>query len=361
MKIDVMKIKPLTVKNAATGQEMQVVNYPALIALDADVYMIFGMRSFGKSYGILQYCMDRWIEDKAEFTVMRTIDEDVRQGRVRAYVSTIKPYFDAKMEYEKELSVLGGSIDAKSVEHGKTVREKIGSALSLSQWLSYKGNNYDNVQTIIFEEFLERRKRLKDELFIEGYLNNLSTIIRLRNNVKVFCLANTVKQKSPIFDYYHIDIRRVKRGKVTLFSEENGLRICVYWTPEVKIDESASKHYNVNQNRQARMITGGEWEETEYPIEWHGYNLERAKELKRFRGDYSFYLTDLNLSVRLGDTLLIERPKSMKARRHKITAQEIALNYPGICRYIRNAVQTKNLLTEKDCFIDIDNFMDRTF
>lgn len=361
MKIDTLKIKPLTVKNAATGQEMQVVDYPALLALDADVYLIFGMRSFGKSYGILQYCVDRWIETGAQFAVMRTIDEDVRQGRIRSYMATIKPYFEEKTEHEKELSVLGASIDAKSIEEGRNVREKIGSVLSLSQWLSYKGNNYDNVQTIIFEEFLERKKRLKDDLFLEGYLNNLSTIIRLRDNVKVFCLANTVKQKSPIFDYYHIDVSRVRRGKVTLFSEENGLRVCVYWTPEVKIDDSASKHYNVNQNKQARMITGGEWEESEYPITWNGYTLDRAKELKRFRGEYSFYISDLNLSVRLGDTVLIERPKSMKARRHAITAQEIALNYPGICRFIRNAVQTKNIITEADCFIDIDNFMDRTF
>ena len=361
MKIDTMKIKPLTVKNAATGQEMQVVDYPALLALDADVYLIFGMRSFGKSYGILQYCIDRWIETGAQFAVMRTIDEDVRQGRIRSYMATIKPYFEERTDQEKELSVLGASIDAKSIEDGRNVREKIGSALSLSQWLSYKGNNYDMVQTIIFEEFLERKKRLKDDLFLEGYLNNLSTIIRLRDNVKVFCLANTVKQKSPIFDYYHIDVSRVRRGKVTLFSEENGLRVCVYWTPEVKIDDSASKHYNVNQNKQAQMITGGEWEESEYPITWNGYTLDRAKELKRFRGEYSFYIFDLNLSVRLGDTVLIERPKSMKARRHAITAQEIALNYPGICRFIRNAVQTKNIITEADCFIDIDNFMDRTF
>ena len=361
MKIDVLKIKPLKVKNAATGQDMEVVDYPSLINLDADVYIIFGMRSFGKSYGILQYAIDNWCQSGQEFAIMRTIDEDIKPGKIRSYIATIKPYFEAKTEHEKELTVTSSTITAKTIANGKPVHEKVGHALSLSQWLSYKGNNYDNVTTIIFEEFLERRKRLKDDLFLEGYLNNLSTIIRLRDNVKVFCLANTVKQKSPVFDYYHIDINRIKRGKVTLFTEENGLRICVYWTPEIKIDTTASKHYSVTQTKQARMITSGEWEQTEYPVTWNGYDLKAAKRLNRFKSEYVFYISDLNLTVHLGETVLIERPHGMKERRHSVTASVLSLYYPNICRFIRNAIETRHILTEPGCFIDIDNFIDRTF
>lgn len=367
MKIKTTEIKPLTVRSAADGAEMQVVNYPALLALDADVYLIFGMRSFGKSYGILEYCIDQWFSDRAEFAYMRTIEDDVTQGKVRSYAATISRHFAERAEFEKELTAYGGAIMAREVgEKGKILREPVGYALSLSGWSKYKGTNYDNVQTVIFEEFLERRARLKEEEFLEGYLNNLSTIIRLRDGVKVFCLANTVKQKSPIFDYYKIDLKRVKKGKVSLFEEENGLRVCVYYTPDVKLDPTATKHYNVQQTKAAKMITSGSWQETEYPIQWEGKSLEDIQRagFRRFKSAFHFYLSDIDLvvSAPAGDNLplILCRPRSMKMRQHKLTCREFLAFCPTVALYVRRKIETGNILTSADCFIDIDNFMDRT-
>lgn len=367
MKIDILKIKPLKVTNASTGQEMEVVDYPSLLALDADVYIIFGMRSFGKSYGILQHCVDKWLANGEQFAVMRSIDDDVTQNKIRGYIGTIKNYFEDKTKKEKELNVYQGAIEARSVSGRHVFREKVGSFLSLSGWLKYKGNNYDDVTTIIFEEFLEPKQRLKPDDWLEGYLNNLSTIIRLRDNVKVFCLANTVKQKSPLFDYYHIDIKKIRKGKVTLFTEENGLRLCVYWTPDVKLDNTATKHYSVNQTKQAKMITSGQWEETEYPTEWNGYSLHgvMVSGLKRFSTMFRFYIKDLNLVVSIpgrDDTpFLIYRPRSQKSRQHSITTKELITLYPELSKAFKAAIITGRILTEPECFIDIDNFIDKTF
>lgn len=368
MKIEQKIIKPITVKSAATGQDIEVVDYPALLALDADVYLIFGMRSFGKSYGLLQHCIDKWMDDKSEFAYMRTIEDDVTQGKVRSYASTINGYFLQKNNYERELAVYSGAIMAREIgDKGKIIREPVGHALSLSGWMKYKSTNYDNVKTIILEEFLEKRKRLKDEDYIEGYLNNLSTIIRLRDNVKVFCLANTVKQKSPIFDYYKINLARVKKGRVSLFEEDNGLRICVYYTPDVKLDPTATKHYNVQQNKAAKMITSGSWQETEYPVTWEGKTLEDIQRAgyRRFRSAFHFYLSDINLviSAPQGENLplVMHRPRSLKARQHRMTCKEFCTFAPHIAAYVRGMIETRNILTTADCFIDIDNFMDKSF
>lgn len=367
MKIKDTHIQPLTVNSAADGAPMQVVDYPALLALDADVYLIFGMRTFGKSYGLLQYCVDKWFSEKAEFAYMRTIEDDVTQGKVRRYAATIGGYFAEKANYEKELTAYGGAIMSREIgEKGAIVREPVGYALSLSGWGKYKGTNYDKVQTVIFEEFLEPKQRLKPEDFLEGFLNNLSTIIRLREGVKVFCLANTVKQKSPIFSYYKIDLRRVKKGKVSLFEEDNGLRVCVYYTPDVKLDQKATKHYNVQQTKAAKMITTGSWQETEYPILWEGKTLEDIQRsgYRRFRSVFHFYLRDIDLVVSCpaGDNLplILCRPRSMKMRQHSLTCREFLTFCPRIASYVQGKIETGNIITSPECFIDIDNYIDRT-
>lgn len=299
MKIKNLDIKPKLI-TTADGLRMEVVDYPALLKLDADVYLIFGMRSFGKSYGILEYVLNNWIRTGDQFAVMRTIDDDVLQSKIRKYLSGIKPWFDSQMHNEKELYVWNSEITARSLGSDKKVlHERIGSALSLSGWLKYKSENYDRVTTVIFEEFLEKKPKLSAESMLDGFLNNLSTIIRLRQNVKVFCLANTVRKKSPIFEYYGINFGKVKQGIPTLFSEDNGLKVCVYYTPNVKLDAASTKHYTVSQTRQAKMIVSGQWESGDYMTSWNGYSFPDILYIRRFRSGYGIFITDLQIYVKM--------------------------------------------------------------
>ena len=50
-----------------------------------------------------------------------------------------------------------------------------------------KSNSYPSINTVIFDEFLTRRFYVPDEFIL--FMNVLSTIIRLRDNVKIFMLG----------------------------------------------------------------------------------------------------------------------------------------------------------------------------
>lgn len=355
-----IECKPLEI-TTRDGLKMQVVNYPALLALDADVYLIFGMRSFGKSYGILEYCLQQWVEHKRCFVMMRTIDDDITLTKARKYIAGCAASFQDMTQYEKELTVYASDFIARSFGTGKEViREKIGSVMSLSGWLKYKGNNYDDVDTVIFEEFLERKSKLTTDAFMEGYLNNLSTVIRLRQNVKVFCLANTVKKKSPIFDYYQIDLAKIKKGEPALFSEENGLKVCVYWTPDVKLQEQSTKHYTVSGTKHARMITSGQWEESTYPEMWEGFKSIDCQRLKRFRISFRFLITDLGLYIwfpyRDETPILITRFSSMRER-IECSATTFMLYYTNYFNVLRRAIADKRIIHDGKCADDIDYIM----
>lgn len=361
MKTKTLDCPPLSVR-ALDGTEMKVVNYPALLSFDADVYLIFGMRSFGKSYGLKQYVIDRWLETGETFVMMRTIEDDISQGKARRYIADIMPYFNEAVGYEKELTVYSSDFMARSIGEGKQIiREKIGSVMSLSGWLKYKGNSYENATTVIFEEFLERKPHLTSDAFIEGYLNNLSTIIRLRQNVKVFCLANTVRKKSPIFDYYHIDLRKIKKGQPTLFSEDNGLRVCVYWTPDVDVARASSKHYTVDDSRQAKMITSGAWEESDFPTTWGGLDAERLKLVKRFRNAPKVYIPEYDVTVYcLFDKSPFLFVKGKIPTRFPIvySLYSVAIEMPTFYREMRNRVLSGRVVHDGKCADVMDYIKD---
>lgn len=346
-----MKYKSIMIR-ADTGNMMEVVNYSDLLAVNADVYILFGMRSYGKSYGVLQYCIDNWIRTGEEFVTIRTIEDDVVQGKAKKYISTIKPYFERMTEHEKELTVYNGEIIARSIsDTTKTIiREKVGSMMSLSGWLKYKGNNYDKVTTIIFEEFLERVPKLSKEAFMEGYLNDLSTVIRLRDNVKIFCLANTVRKKSPIFDYYGIKVEKLKKGRPVLFRADNGLKICTFWTPDPKLEEQYIKHYTVSQTKESEMITTGSWEENDYQQNYNGATWQQIAATRTYRKAPVCRIEDIGVDIIFPDfgyrmPLLIKHSDERKTTTNTILSQ-FYVYMPAIANYTRKMIITKNVVTD---------------
>ena len=57
-------------------------------------------------------------------------------------------------------------------------------AFALSELEHDKSTAYPNVTTVLFDEFLSRKSYLPDEFVL--FMNTLSTIIRERDNVKIY-------------------------------------------------------------------------------------------------------------------------------------------------------------------------------
>lgn len=93
--------------------------------------------------------------------------------------------------------------------------------MTLATAQDLKGTNFDQVKTIIFDEFIietgQRKTYLNDEVFT--FLNLLETIARMRD-VRVFFLGNAVTITNPYFLYfdltlpYNNDIKLFKNGLI---------------------------------------------------------------------------------------------------------------------------------------------------
>lgn len=280
------------------------INIPSLYTLNADVYIVFGERSAGKTYSVFKGLFDDYNETGAQFVYMRTREDYLIRGRAWGAVANIKPYVEKTLwKEEANLNYYSGVYRKQELgRNNKWVYSPCGYSSSIASWMKYKGNGYDSVKTIFFDEFIEDVDTstiipLSRNEFLKGYSQQLSTIIRRRKDVKVVACANSINPKSPLFLYYNIDARKLEQGKVYIFNrklDDDILKICVLYTEPPK-HAHVSKHLAVYESQTNDMTITGAWQENIYPdiyksLSWKWY-AELSKKTNRI------YIEDFGITV----------------------------------------------------------------
>ena len=233
------------------------------IAPDSDFYLIIGQRGNGKTVSCLKYCLDKYKADKTRFCYIRRWDEDIKAFRSEllftGYMDQyVKKLFgeDFKIQYYRHKYYL--------VNGNGTKVDCIGYVLSLSAAGHTKSVAYENVGTIIMDEFIQMsgERQLQDELL--KFDNTLSTIIRgdnVKNNIKVFLCANTVSKFSPYFIRFGIEINKVNQGDIITKNipidddSKTVLKVALeYCAFNKEVSEDINKYTNSD------MIRKGLWE-----------------------------------------------------------------------------------------------------
>lgn len=238
---------------------------------DAQYYMIYGERSNGKTYWALEYALKRWHKTGEEFAYMRRWGEDVKPKNLSNLFSghidngLITKYTDGKWNQIYYRS--GKFFFERLNEDGSTERdsEPCGFAFDLNSMEHYKSTSFPRITTIIFDEFLSRNGYIPNEFIL--FQNSLSTIIRHRDNVRVFMLGNTVNQYCPYFIEMGLKhIADQKQGTVDVYEYPNGATVvCEYTESSQKHGGKASDIYFAFDNPELKMISHGAWEIGVYP------------------------------------------------------------------------------------------------
>lgn len=318
------------------------INIPSLYSLNADVYIVFGERSAGKTYSVFKGLFDDYNATGAQFVYMRTREDYLIRGRAWGAVANIKPYVEKTLwKEEANLNYYSGVYRKQELgRNNKWIYSPCGYSSSIASWMKYKGNGYDSVKTIFFDEFIEDDDTttiipLSTNEFLKGYSQQLSTIIRRRKDVKVVACANSINPKSPLFVYYNIDARKLEQGKVYIFNrklDDDNLKICVLYTEPPK-HAHVSKHLAVYESQTTDMTITGAWQENIYPdiyksLSWKWY-AELSKKTNRI------YIEDVGITVILPH---IERcPLVIVSGKYKATTtlQTTELYLPSTQRVIQ--------------------------
>lgn len=235
--------------------------------------VIFGERSNGKTYALLKQSVTNFIKTGGQMAYVRRWKEDITGRRASQLFASLC----ANGEIEK---LTGGKFTGVNYWAGKfylcnyddnnkpiySDMDVICYAFALSDGEHDKSTSFPNITTIVFDEFLTNKIYLQDEFVM--FMNTVSTIVRKRDNVKIYMLGNTVNKYCPYFLEMGLEnIAKQKQGTIDIYRYgESKLVVAVEYCASVqdKNSPTVNKYFAFN-NPKLEMITGGAWELAIYP------------------------------------------------------------------------------------------------
>lgn len=159
--------------------------------------IIMNTRSSGKTTTCLLNALNRFIKYGEQFVLLRRYKNEHSKSPtlLNKLCEGIKSRGDG----------LGGGVWYTKDVNNKAVN--VGFYCPLSVYQMYKSaNEFDNVTTIIFDEFTLERKSLVRYLpnEVNAFLEMINTITRDRKNYRVFLLGNFVDNVNPYFEYFNV-------------------------------------------------------------------------------------------------------------------------------------------------------------
>lgn len=246
-----------------------------ILVHDAQYYVIIGERSNGKTYAVLEYFLQQYIlsEYNDEFAVIRRWREDFKgKNGSQLFSGLVENGVISKLTDNEFNTIVYASSRwyfAKRDSHGAIVKKMETPccyAFALTDKEHDKSISFPKVKNILFDEFLTNQYYLPEEFV--SFMNVLSTIIRLRDDVKIFMCGNTINPYSPYFAEMGLShIKKMKKGEIELYEYgESGLKVAVEFSDFDCKKKKSNKYFAFN-NPKLTMITGegGTWEIAIYP------------------------------------------------------------------------------------------------
>ena len=233
--------------------------------------LIFGKRSNGKTYSLLKKGIENYVNQGKQMAYLRRYREDFvgKRGDV-LFNGLVSNGERAKLTEGKWTGVKYQasrwylSVEA---EKGRIVTDSTPFCygFSLAQMEHDKSTSYPDITTVVFDEFISRIGYINNEFVL--FMNVLSTIIRQRDDVKIYMLVNTVNKYCPYFAEMGLGhIEEMEPGKIDVYTYgESKLRVAVERTINHNIGGRKSDVYFAFNNPSLAMITGGAWELDLYP------------------------------------------------------------------------------------------------
>lgn len=245
----------------------------AILKYDADYNVIYGERSNGKTTAVLKYGLEHFIKSgyQEQFAIVRRYEEDykgkngqqlfdgiIKLGWIEDWTDGL---YNSIYYYSQKWYLVWYDEDG---DRKRMCETPVAFGFAITSEEHYKSTAYPNVKTILFDEFITRSYYLPEE-FVK-FQNLLSTIIRLRDDVKIFMCGNTINKYCPYFTEMGIkEVRKQKKGTIDLYTYgESTLKVAVEYSDFPAKKKPSNKYFAFN-NPKLNMITHGGWEMDIYP------------------------------------------------------------------------------------------------
>lgn len=191
-----------------------------LLSYNSMLNMVIGARGVGKTFAVKKYMLEQAIYKGSKSIYLRRRDSELLGIDKEKFFPTeiLRQVFKNFEEIETKNSraetsirFMGNNIENELKINSKRIilNDKVIIYLkSLSTSIKLKGSEYDEVDTVLFDEFLidemDRNLRyLPNE--VDLLFQFMSSVFRKRDKVKVFMLANATNTNNPYFAYFRFD------------------------------------------------------------------------------------------------------------------------------------------------------------
>lgn len=244
-----------------------------ILTHNADYNIIYGERSNGKTTAVLRLglidhinsgyknqlaIIRRWEEDFKGENGKQMCDNLINLGWVKEYTNGEynSIFYRSKRWYLCRYN--------KSGEKEAQCETPFATGFAITSEEHYKSTAYPDVKLILFDEFITRGMYLPEE-FVK-FQNLLSTIIRLRTDVKIFMCGNTINTFCPYFNEMGLKgVKKQEKGTIDIYTYgSSSLKVAVEYS-DFPSKKKASNKYFAFDNPKLQMITNGGWEIDIYP------------------------------------------------------------------------------------------------
>lgn len=260
---------------------------------DCKYYIIYGERSNGKSYSILEYLLEEFYNSgyTKAFGYIRRVDEDIKLSNASQVFKSLRCNDNkenrieeiTKGEYNDVLVKSRTFLLCKRDEMGELVsvldKQPFGYLFALNQSERIKSTGYPDIFYIFFEEFIAENLPLLNEF--SKLMSVLSTIIRNRDNVTIFMAGNTINKHNIYFAEFGLNKTKFQKPNtvdIYKYQDDAGtLQIACEFTDFPDRSIKKSNIYFCFNKEKNKMIRQGLWDIGTYP---HLEYLYKPKDIK---------------------------------------------------------------------------------
>lgn len=261
-----------------TKNSLKFYSLENILKENAHYNIIFGMRSNGKTFAVQELGIKNYYETKKQMCIIRRYDIDLTGKRAE---DTFTHFIHNEMRGNVVSELTNGEWTdiyyyssrwylCKYRDNGERIKDATPFCygFTLAGQEHDKSTSYPNITTILFDEFMTRGLYL-DKEFIT-FTNVLSTIIRQRDDVKIFMCGNTVNMYNPYFKEMGLDkVLKMEQGDIQVYrfavKDKIELRVAVEYAENPNKNGKPSDVYFAFDNPRLKMITNGVWELALYP------------------------------------------------------------------------------------------------
>lgn len=172
-------------------------DFNKILSYNALLNFIIGERGVGKTFGIKKYSVNHFLKKHKQFCYIRRYKTELKQALLKNGV----PIFFDQIKDEFPDHTLSNKSDTFYID-----KKLCGFAIPLSTANILKSSSFEDVDTIIFDEFLIDKGSyhyLTHEAM--QLLDVIETVARLRD-VKVFFLGNAISVTNPYFAFFDLSL-----------------------------------------------------------------------------------------------------------------------------------------------------------